>query len=50
VVELTWVAAATKGIETLVAVELTPLGRGTRLNLLHRGFPDVASRTRHAEA
>jgi uncharacterized protein YndB with AHSA1/START domain len=49
-VELTWVTAATNGAETVVAVRLAPLGRGTRLRLNHSGFPDEQSRDRHASA
>jgi uncharacterized protein YndB with AHSA1/START domain/predicted enzyme related to lactoylglutathione lyase len=50
-VEMTWITAeGTKGVETVVTVELTPSGGGTRVQLTHAGFPDEASAKGHEDA
>jgi uncharacterized protein YndB with AHSA1/START domain len=51
-VELTWVTGAggTDGAETIVTVELQPIGHTTRLSLKHAGFAGEAARDRHRQA
>ena len=46
-VELTWLTWATKGLETVVTIELARNGTGTDLRLTHKGFPDEESRDGH---
>ncbi len=43
-------AGGTKGVETVVTVELEPQETGTRLRLTHAGFLDEESRHQHAQA
>jgi uncharacterized protein YndB with AHSA1/START domain len=51
-VELTWVTGAggTRGAESVVTVELTPIDGGTRMRVTHAGFPDAESRDGHEHA
>jgi uncharacterized protein YndB with AHSA1/START domain len=51
-VVLTWVSGkgGTFGAETVLTIELTPQGSGTRLRLTHAGFDEEQHRDAHAEA
>ena len=51
-IELTWMTGTpgTAGAETVVTVELTPLGSGTRIRLTHAGFYDEAGLAQHDTA
>jgi uncharacterized protein YndB with AHSA1/START domain len=51
-VELTWVTGAggTEGAETVVTVQLEPMGEATHLKLTHSGFAGEAARDRHHHA
>lgn len=48
-VELTWLTGAkgTGGAETVLTVELTPAGGGTKIRLTHAGFYDAAAAHQH---
>jgi uncharacterized protein YndB with AHSA1/START domain len=52
IIELTWVTgpSGTRGAETVVTVELTPMGERTHLLLRHAGLPDKESRNKHEQA
>jgi uncharacterized protein YndB with AHSA1/START domain len=39
-IEHTWMSEATKGIETVVTLTLTPTAAGTEVKLTHTGVPD----------
>ena len=51
-IEQTWVSGAggTGGAETMVRIELSPLGAGTRVVLTHDGFADAESARRHGDS
>lgn len=51
-IELTWVTGpgGTKGVETVVTIELTPKNGKTLLTLTHSGFPDEESKNGHLQA
>jgi uncharacterized protein YndB with AHSA1/START domain len=50
-VEMTWMnQAGTKGAETVVTIELTPLGSGTMMRITHAGLPDEECSKGHDEA
>ncbi|MDA0679402.1 MAG: SRPBCC domain-containing protein [Proteobacteria bacterium] len=51
-VEMTWVTGnpGTKGAETVVTIELSPLGTGTHIRLTHAGLIDEESRDGHEDA
>lgn len=49
--EFTWLnEAGTRGHETVLTIELTPVADGTAVRLTHRGFPDAAARDHHDQA
>ncbi len=50
-IEMTWLTAAgTRGVETVLTVELTARDGGAHLKLSHAGFPDDDSRKGHEAA
>ncbi|MBB6394626.1 uncharacterized protein YndB with AHSA1/START domain [Actinomadura coerulea] len=50
-IELTWLnEAGTRGVETVLTVELAPRPGGTLLHLTHAGFPDDRTREEHETA
>ena len=51
-IEMTWVTGSggTEGAETVLTVELEPVGSGTHLRLTHVGFPHEAARAANRAA
>lgn len=49
-VELTWVTPGTRGVETVLRIDLTAEDAGTRLRLTQTGFLDIPSREAHEQA
>lgn len=51
-VAMTWVTGreGTEGAETVVTLELSPSGKGTKVRLTHAGFPNERSRLQHEKA
>ena len=51
-VEMTWVTGrgGTEGAETVVRMELSPLGEGSRVRLTHSGFYTEKTADRHRDA
>ena len=48
-IEHTWVSEATRGIETIVTLDIAPRGDETALTLRHSNVPDDAMGRRHEE-
>ena len=48
-IEHTWVSEATRGVESLVTLDLVPRGDETALTLRHSNVPDDAMGRRHEE-
>jgi len=51
-VKMTWVTGpeGTEGAETVVTLELSPSGKGTKVRLTHVGFPNERSKVQHEKA
>jgi uncharacterized protein YndB with AHSA1/START domain len=48
-IEHTWVSEATRGLETIVTIKLTPASGGTEVTLRHAGVPDDELGRSHKE-